>query len=263
MRTLYFLATVLVLAAADSALAGTHFDIAAYPLDGKILTGGYDHSVAPPLSSLAERIFAYDFAEEDDDLNSITDPGFINRPGFPSFDVGKALGFEVSLNLQYWNGAGTPSFAPAAAPAQITLSLGILSKQITGAAATGNLQNIATTRDDLGGNIGRLHEHVTSTIASNAPEGIYLIGLTLHMPGLLDSDPIYLVYNDLQTLLLSLDPDDIAKQNASREAAVEWVQGHLINVPEPSTWLLAATALGAMPLIRRRVNATRRRWCDP
>jgi hypothetical protein len=84
-----------------------------------------------------------------------------------------------------------------------------------------------------------------SPTAPNAPDGVYLVGLTLTLPGsgLADSDPIYLVYNN------GLDEQ-------IHDEAIDWVQAQL--VPEPSTWLLAALGGSAAAIARLRRRRQRR-----
>ncbi len=74
----------------------------------------------------------------------------------------------------------------------------------------------------------------------NAPDGIYLVGLQLTLPGsgLADSDVLYLVYNN------GLD-------EAVHDEAIDWVHTNLV-VPEPSSWILMATALASIGACHRR-----------
>jgi hypothetical protein len=129
----------------------------------------------------------------------------------------------------------------------LTLSLGSQQEDITGSAATGSFSTVQVTDSN-----GRLHTHVGSTIGFDSPEGIYLIGMTVNMPGLEDSKPVYIVYNDLQTLLLSPDPANFARADAIGHTAAGWVQDHVDSIPEPSSLSLATLAAMALAIIVRR-----------
>src|SRR5690606_14633531 len=120
---------------------------------------------------------------------------------------------------------------------------GSFSTYVGGAGATGTGPTIGST-----GVSGRMHVHLRSELRyqgssdpsmPNAPEGLYLIGMTLRLDGLEDSDPIYFVYNN------ALDEE-------RHELGMEWVQTNL--VPEPQTWLMMSSALvGLLAVGRRRL----------
>jgi len=87
-----------------------------------------------------------------------------------------------------------------------------------------------------------MHRHLVSQLLDtdgtdpnppNAPDGIYLVSLSLTLPGsgLADSDPLFFVYNN-------------GMDEAVHDAAVDWVQVHL--VPEPASWALMAAALAGL-----------------
>ena len=151
--------------------------------------------------------------------NFITDPGFDNLAGFAPLRPGQPLSFHLTTNLLYWDGTGDVSFSRAATPTNLALSLGSLQTDITGTSVTGNFSTIQIA--DVN---GRLHTHVGSTIADGSPEGIYLIGMTLSMPGFIDSKQFFILYNDFQTLLLSDDPADFSHAEALGEQAAAWAK---------------------------------------
>ena len=123
-----------------------------------------------------------------------------------------------------------------------------LSRQLTGTAVIGDLTTIQVSNS-----IGRLHTHLGATIGDTSPEGIYLIGITLSMPGLLDSDPIAIMYNDLQTLLTSPDQADFVEAEMIGQTGADWTQDNLnILVPEPSSLALAMAGAAALAAVRCR-----------
>jgi hypothetical protein len=246
----YFVMGLLAAAPCVAFAQGFPGDVVPYPQNGQITIGGYDHYTAPPVASPLERVHLYDFAQDPSQPNFITDPGFDNLAGFPPLIPGQPLSFHLTTDLLYWNGTGGVSFAPAPSPTSLTLSLGSLSTVIDGDSVSGNFSVIQFA--DVN---GRLHTHVGSTIDATAPEGIYMIGMTLHFPGFIDSKPFYVMYNDFQTLLSGSQSDFDTAEALGQEAAA-WVQDHIDTLPEPSTLALAATALLALPLTMRRKVVT-------
>ncbi len=230
------------------AAARADFDVAPYELSGKIVTGGHDDVLGS--DNISQRVFGYDFFEDPLDPYLIGDPGFNNGtfmigiyPNNGLLPANSTLGFEVLTNLQYWDGLGAVSFSAAPADVDLGIRRGSTTVHISGLGLSGSVPTIGNT-----GPPGRLHVHVESQLnftdgtnpnPPNAPDGVYMIGLrmTLAGSGVANSDPIYFVYN----------------ANVSAEIhdqAIEWVQTHL--VPEPSTWALMTTALGAVVSLRWR-----------
>ena len=81
----------------------------------------------------------------------------------------------------------------------------------------------------------------------NAPDGVYLIGLDMKLPGsgLANSDPIYFVYNN-------------GVGEATHDEAIDWVQNNLV-VPEPSSWaIMAIGAVRCWPPTARRARGRKR-----
>ncbi len=240
---------LIALAAASGAPAWAHDDVFPYALDGKIVTGGHDDVFGT--NTIVERVFGYDFGEDPSDPYIIGDPGFNNGafgigvfPGDGLLPANFTLGFNVITNLEYWDGSGAVSFAAAPLGISLGLQRGSSTAIIDGSGVSGTVPTIGST-----GAAGRLHVHLatllngsdgTNPLPPNAPEGIYMVGLELKLPGsgLANSDPIYFVFNNN----LSEETHDLA---------ISWVADSLA-VPEPSTLVLAAMAAGALGLARVR-----------
>lgn len=229
-----------------------HFDVVPYADGGKIMTGGRDDSTLATVTEL--RVFGLEFGEEPTDPYFIGDPGFNNGafaigvfPGDGLLPTGQTLRFDLITNLEYWDGSGAVNFGAAPSDVDLGLIRGSFSTYVSGAGATGTAPTIGST-----GVSGRMHVHLSSELryqgssdpsGPNAPEGLYLIGMTLNLEGLEDSDPIYFVYNN------GLDEE-------RHELGLEWVQTNL--VPEPQTWLMMGSALvGLLAVGRRRLNRIR------
>ncbi len=229
-----------------------HFDVAPYADGGKIMTGGYSDATGDYATEW--RVYGFEFGEDANDPYYILDPGFNNGSWaagiFPNdgvLPISQSLRFNLITNLEYWDGSGVVSFGAAPTDVDLRLIRGNFSISVSGSGATGSVPSIGTTDGN-----GRLHTHLNSELrfqgSSNpldpsAPEGLYLVGLTLSLNGLEDSDPIYFVYNN------GLDEE-------LHELGMEWVETNL--VPEPQTWLMMGTALvGLMAVGRRRIARLR------
>jgi hypothetical protein len=243
----------LLIAATGVAGAWAHEDVVPYELNGKIVTGGHDDVLAA--DHVTERVFGYDFGEDPSDRYFIGDPGFNNGafgvgvyPNNGLLPANFTLGFDVVTNLQYWAGTGGVSFGPAPADVSLGLARGSFEVFVDALGQSGTVPTVGST-----GATGRLHVHMQSTLNfqgsfdpgdPNAPDGVYLMGLSLKLPGsgLANSDPIYVVYNN-------------GLSEEVHDEAIDWVQTHL--VPEPSTWMLALTGCAAV-LARRRKRRQRK-----
>jgi hypothetical protein len=247
MRYLHYLAVALLAATSGSVLAqGFPGDVVPYPVNGQITIGGYNHYTSPPVASPVERVHLYDFAQDTSQPTFISDPGFDNLAGFAALAPRRPLSFHLTTDLLYWNGVGNVSFSAAPSSANLTLSLGSLSTALTGTTVSGNFSTIQIA--DVN---GRLHTHVGSTIANGSPEGIYMIGMTLSMPGFADSKPFYILYNDFQSLLLSSSDDFFRAESIGQDAAA-WTQAHIDSIPEPSSWLLATIGAAVLAMLAWR-----------
>jgi hypothetical protein len=232
-----------------AAAAHAHDDVVPYGFGGKLVTGGHDDGLGT--DTIETRVFGYDFGEEPSDPYFIGDPGFNNGafaigvfPNNGLLPTGFTLGFDVVTNLQYWDGAGSVSFLDGPLDVSLGLQRGSNTVFVSGTGQTGTVPTIGST-----GVSGRLHVHLGSLLNDtdginpdlpNPPDGIYLLGLRLKLPGsgLADSDTLYFVYNN------GLDEE-------VHDQAMDWIQNTLV-VPEPSSYVLMATAAAALGLIARR-----------
>lgn len=253
MRT-WTLALTMILAAATAAAARAHDDVVPYAFNGKLVTGGHDDGTLT--DTLEMRVYGFDFGEEPSDPYFIGDPGFNNGafaigvfPNNGLLPAGFTLGFDVVTNLQYWDGAGGVSFAAAPADIELGLQRGSFTTYVSGTGQTGTVPTIGST-----GGLGRLHVHLGSLLnytdgidpaLPNPPDGIYMLGMTLKLPGsgLADSETLYFVFNN------GLDED-------VHDLAIDWVQNTFV-VPEPSSYLLMGSAMSAIGLIGWRKRRSR------
>lgn len=243
-------AMALVAAAATAARA--HDDVVPYALGGKIVTGGHDDLAGT--NTIETRVFGYDFGEDPGDPYVIGDPGFNNGsfavglfPGDGLLPTNSTLAFNVVTNLTYWDGTGSVAFTPAAAGVALGLNRGSFTVVVDAVGQSGTTPTIGGT-----GASGRVHVHLESQLRytdgtdptpPNAPEGIYLVGLELTLPGLANSDPLYILYNN-------------GLSEELHDEAMDWARTAL--VPEPASWMLAAVATVAISVCVRR--ARRLRW---
>jgi hypothetical protein len=239
-----------------AASARSHEDVVPYMVGSQIVTGGHDD--VSGANNLTQRVFGYDFGEEIGDPYVIGDPGFNNgsfavgvfpNDGLlPADGTNYTLGFDVVTNLLYWDGAGGVSFVAAPDDVSLGLNKGSFTVLVDALGPSGTVPSIGVVPEIADTGFGRIHQHLESQLHfidgtnpadPNAPDGIYLVGLQLKLPGsrLADSDPIYVVYNN------GLD-------EAVHDAAIEWVEAHL--VPEPATWVLALAGAFALAAAGRR-----------
>jgi hypothetical protein len=230
----------------SGAVTRADFDVVPYELAGKIVTGGEDDVTGAV--NITERVYGFHFDEVASHPFIITDPGFNNGTSFtvgvfPNnglLPVSKDLAFTVLTNLEYWDGTGAVSFGAAPASVSLGLNHDLLIDAASHVPDTSTIGNTAAA--------GRLHVHIESDLnytdgtdknPPNAPDGLYLIGMKLSLPGsgIADSEPIFLIYNN--------NTDD-----AIQDDAIAWANANL--VPEPATWLLLATSLGALAARRWR-----------
>ncbi len=253
MRFLHFSFAFLI-ATAGAASAAAHEDVMPYAAGGKIVTGGHDDVLGT--DNITQHVFGYDFGEDPMFPYTIGDPGFNNGtfaigvyPNDGLLPANFTLGIDVLTNLQYWDGTGAVSFAPAVAGIDLAITRGS-TVHISGSGLSGTVPTIGST-----GVAGRLHVHVTSDLNAadgtnpnppNAPDGVYLIGLDLKLPGsgLANSDPIYFVYNN-------------GVGEATHDEAIDWVRNNLV-VPEPSSWAILAIGAVAFAATARRARSRRR-----
>lgn len=234
------LAVTLAITAIPAAVAHADFDIRPYLVNGKIITGGFDDAT----SQQETQAHAFGFTFQEDPLSPyvITDPGFNADVG--ALTPGTQLNFNVLTSLIYWNGTGSPSFAPAAQVVTLDLEkftppASLLDTTMTGTSGTQPGFSIGTVLSD-----GHIHQHLSSLLAttdsSTPPNGVYAfeMTLTLNSDATTTSDPFYIVYQNG----VSDDTLDTALAYLDAQAAA----------PEPAS--LGVLGIGGMLLMQRRRN---------
>jgi len=233
----FFLTTALALSAGASlnfsGPAMADFDVSPAVASGKIVTNAFADATGETIGNV--RVFGFEFGEDPLDPFFLEDPGFHPLPGtgVPGNTPFSAKSFSP---LSYWTGS-----AFGALPADETLVVTRGSTTIT----LGNTGDpgpvvIETTDSD-----GEFDEHLNSTLdgagSADPSAGIYLYSLTLSAPGLIDSDTVYLLFNNEAS-----EEQFSAAQLYARDT---FAPGSTL-VPEPSG--LAMLALSACLLKRRR-----------
>jgi hypothetical protein len=238
----FILASVVTLSITLSfAKADDHYDIAPYLVDGKLQTGGLDHSgnaVDPNLS-----VYGFEFGEDAADPYNPSDPGVNQAAGVGNLPSGATLRYNILSSLLYWDGEGEVRFTQPPTSTIVTLLMGTNSRTLTADSGeqTGSLiQSVASD--------GSVHKHFTTSLwadaeSSNVPgctgyiapeNGIYAFSLELTMAyngTTYTSDPFWLVFNNGMS-------EDV--HGAAMESFV----------PEPMT--LTLLAMGGMTMFRRR-----------
>lgn len=168
--------------------------------DNRIQSGWPDPVTGDP--AFPVRVFAAWFGELPDFTN---DPGFDSEVG--TFSPGSVNGFNIRRALRLWNGVDFNQIPDE----QIEMRFGPLGP-------------ISTPTDDtpvegFGLSVspgGIWHHHIGFTLTQPARAGIYLLELELwsDQPGLLTSDPFWIVFNQNE-------PDSVLDE------AIAWVQDHL------------------------------------
>lgn len=241
MRNCFSLISV-VLPFALVSSAWAHADILVSRAGDQIVTGGYDFDAAPGSEVLSPpmRVFGYDFGEVPGQPYFAGDPGVVSLAG--TFPAGTSFTFSVLDDLRFWTGSG---FAAAPSGESLFIEKGSFGVSVgTGETLPKAGHTIGTTSGALSGQ--PLHEHLDVTIfgagggfSPPPADGVYLLTLALQgSGGLLDSEPIWVVYN-------------LGADEAVHDEAIDWVQGNL--VPEPST--LCLLGAGCLAMRRRRVRS--------
>ncbi|MBX3427647.1 MAG: hypothetical protein KF688_18350 [Pirellulales bacterium] len=184
-----------------------------------------------------------------------TEPGYDAFPG--DLPPGAQLTYNV-LGLEYWDGVGTPSFAPPVW-AEASFFAGPVSISANGSFHHHPLFGIRDLTPD----------------GLPLPDGVYAAKLSLSVTGLLDSDPFYMLALVIDALGADPDPADAAEQlgeaimayqedplgnpeptyggvsYAYLAAAVAHYES-FANVPEPTGALLCAASVLGLLCVRRR-----------
>jgi hypothetical protein len=220
-----------------------HYDVAPYFQDGKLLTGGRDHSgnsFDPTITA-----YLYDFGEEESDPFNLSDPGVNQAAGIGNLPASATIQYNILSSLVYWDGSGDTQFITPPTGTYLELMMGTNTRTLDAVSGhqTGSLVQTVTST-------GVVHKHfVTSLVADTgtsnvpgetdfeAPEiGIYAFELELTMTTggtTYTSNPFWVVFNN------GLSED----QHGAAGVA-------LSGVPEPAS--LSVVALGAAGLLLRR-----------
>jgi hypothetical protein len=221
------------------AVADEHFDIAPYLQDGKLLTGGLDHSgnhTPPPIT-----VYGLEFGEDPFDPFNPFDPGVNQVEGTGNLPAGAPVRYNILSSLLYWDGTGDVAFG-SPGDSYIRLWMGSNDRILDADSGkqTGSL--IESVHSN-----GVVHKHFTTALFANgtsnnvrgeagfvAPaDGIYAFSMELTLTDgdtTYTSDPLWIVYNN------GLDEE-------LHEAA-------MAAVPEPAS--LSLLVLGGAALLRRR-----------
>ncbi|HUO08108.1 MAG TPA: PEP-CTERM sorting domain-containing protein [Phycisphaerae bacterium] len=249
------LAAVTVLGASTlSARAGFEGDFAPTLSGNSIRTDAVSDLDGSTASNV--QIFQYDLEGDPTTPGFTEDPGFRPEPG-SGLPANSYLGFNVVTSLLYWNGTGTPSFAPVTDASHLELYVGTQSHVfITGNTGPQNGFVIAQLSS-----LGSAHQHLSSQILGapmaggtyldalgntyGAPDvGVYAVGIDVvdstnntTNPFDFDSGTRWLVYAE------NVD-DDTLTAGADSFAAP---------APEPAS--LSLLGLGGLALLSRRRSA--------
>jgi len=225
-------------ARADEEHEHEHLDLSPSLVGGQIVSNGW--SDAEGEFHPDERVFGYEFGEDEGDPFFAGDPGFNVRPG-SGFNEGSQMGFHLLATLLYWDGAdeGNIVFTAPAAGTSITYNFGnpSLDRVVTDATFDAADRFLGSLIDGS----GSTHFHINSFIAGpggdDPADGIYLVQMAILNSQVASlSEPVWIVYN------LGLDEN-------LHGAAMEYVETTF--VPEPAALMLLAIG-GAAALLRRR-----------
>lgn len=311
-----FVLSLAVAAAAVSGAHAQHFDVlVARDAGGKLATGSADFDAAS--FTIGLRLWTRDLVSgfsSDPGFNAVSQgnvpAGYLALPGNAplGFDIVRFPIFDSTpANLWHWDGVDDDGdldwsdnvrFAPVADGT--SLGMTIFGAGGGAAAATGANVDVVGPTIQLTSSTGAVHRHPSYDLLGPAPEGMYLLSLRLTLPGLVPSDPIFLLFAtdavslgaydaanawaDAHLLLpgdvnndATVDIFDVAvvsgrwgqtgpNGDANYDGAVDifdvatissnWgatpAMADARHVPEPATAFLAAMALAAAAIARRR-----------
>jgi MYXO-CTERM domain-containing protein len=218
------IASALAFSLAPVALAGEGGDVLILPdsVSGAVRTGAFDDATESIVNT-NQRVFFADFGEADP-----LQPNFADEPGFrglaSDFGDGSSWSFNITGAVGLWNGADFST------PSPFTISLGFGPASVTSAAGSVSGFSVPVSGDD------GFDDHLDVILdapTDGTADGIYLLRLSIAVPGFADSDEIWWVLNR-------------GLSETEHDAAIDFARA---NVPAPSS---ALALLGAGLLAGRR-----------
>lgn len=197
------LALTPVLGARDAAAA--HVDILAARQGAALVTAGFDFDTSSVLPG--QRVFPVEL----DTFHGATNPGFNALssglpPGWTPLPGSASLTFQVlapalpGRNLTWWSGSGAVSFTPVPAGETFLLSRQTGPFTFLTATADGSASPVPGFEIDVTTSTGFLHKHLALFLlggGANPPTpGVYLLPISLSMPGVTASPPVWLVFGE-------------------------------------------------------------------
>ncbi|MFM7292142.1 MAG: Ig-like domain-containing protein, partial [Planctomycetia bacterium] len=164
---------------------------------GQVMTGGFDHDREglPGATVPYQQVFAYQLGEDPAQPFRASDPGFNSAPVLPQ---SYRLTISIAGGLQYWSGAGQPSFAPVTAGLELNLRNRLANwNQRVGASTSSSsalvIQTVPANR--------QVHRHLDASIGTGgsgetfgtngAAPGVYAFSVRLGLdPGSTGQPPI-------------------------------------------------------------------------
>jgi len=208
------------------ALAGEGGDVLILPdtASGQVRTGAFDDATESVLNT-NQRVFFADFGEADP-----LQPNFADEPGFrglaSDFADGSSWSFAITGAVTQWNGADFSTASP------YTMTLGFGPASVT--SSTGFVSGFSVPVSGSDGFDDHLDVFLDAPTDSSA-DGIYLLRLSIGVPGFSDSDEIWWVMNR-------------GLSETEHDAAIDFARA---TIPAPSS-ALALVGAGLLATRRRR-----------
>lgn len=229
-------------ALAAPALADLDYDVSPKVDNGAIVLNAFFDAEELEVENVA--VFGYLFGE--DPLappNELDDPGFHPLPG-SGFTDGSQIGLDAQSVLQFWNGAGSPGFAPAGAGVELSYRFGGPATTNT-ATVTGT--SVPSTDVLLGpvDSVGEFDDHLITELTLAAPSGVYLFSSVVNTTtsGVSPSGPAY--------FLFGYGVEEAVLEDAKLFVRDSFASGTTLPVvPEPA--VLPSIAAAASVFARRR-----------